>query len=70
MLSRVMANRKSSTPTRAQFTGAAFTGVLAGNRIAISMDGKFIHLIEKRSRQPNGDDAIRTMLNRGPTAPE
>ena len=41
MLWRVTASRTSSTPTRvAQFTGAAFTGVLANNAIAISMDGK------------------------------
>ena len=41
MLWLVTASRRSSTPTRAsQFTGAAFTGVLANNGIAISMDGK------------------------------
>ncbi len=41
MLWLVTASRTSSTPTRAsQFTGAAFTGVLANNGIAISMDGK------------------------------
>jgi len=41
MLWLVTASRTSSTPTRArQFTGSAFTGVLADNGIAISMDGK------------------------------
>jgi len=37
----VTASRTSSTRIRArQFTGQAFTGVLADNGIAISMDGK------------------------------
>jgi hypothetical protein len=30
----------SSTPTKDRITGAAFTGALARNDIAISMDGK------------------------------
>ena len=34
------ASRKSSTRTRARSSGAAFTGVLVSNAIAISMDGK------------------------------
>ena len=38
---RATASRRYSTPTRAQqFTGQTFTGALAGNGIAISMDGK------------------------------
>lgn len=38
---RDTASRISSTPTRgSQFTGQAFTGALASNGIAISMDGK------------------------------
>ncbi len=37
----VTASRTSSIPTRvSQFTGSAFTGMLANNGIAISMDGK------------------------------
>jgi putative transposase len=36
-----MGRRRFSTPTRSsQFTSEAFTSVLAGNKIAISMDGK------------------------------
>ena len=37
---RATASRRYSTPTRAQFTGQTFTGALAGNGVAISMDGK------------------------------
>jgi putative transposase len=38
---RVTASRTSSTPTRVRSSpGTAFTGVLANNGIAISMDGK------------------------------
>ncbi len=33
-------NRRPHTDKGSQFTGAAFTGVLANNDIAISMDGK------------------------------
>ena len=41
MLWPVTASRTSSTPTRARSSPARlFTGVLADNRIAISMDGK------------------------------
>ena len=41
MLWLVTASRTSSTPIRARSSpGAAFTGVLANNGIAISMDGK------------------------------
>src|SRR5215212_6885030 len=41
MLSRVAAGRTIfNTDQGSQFTGAAFTGVLADNGIAISMDGK------------------------------
>jgi len=31
---------ETTTRTRAQFTGAAFTGMLSKNGIGISMDGK------------------------------
>ena len=64
MLSRVTAGRTSqreaklrrdNTDQGSQFTGAAFTGVLADNGIAISMDGKgawrdnvFREALEKR----------------------
>ena len=40
MLSLVMASQIFNTDQGSQFTGAAFTGVLASNGIAISMDGK------------------------------
>ena len=37
----ITASRRSSIPAqRSQFTGSAFTGVLASSGIAISMDGK------------------------------
>ena len=41
MLSRVTAGRTSSTPTKARSSPVrTFTGILADNGIAISMDGK------------------------------
>ena len=35
-----MVGRRSSIPTGSQFTSAAFTGLLLGNSIRISMDGR------------------------------
>jgi hypothetical protein len=40
MLWRVTAGRTSSTPTRVRSLPVPFTGLLASNGIAISMDGK------------------------------
>jgi hypothetical protein len=46
-------SRRYSTPIRgSQFTGSAFTGVLASNAIAISMDGKGTDLYASCSPAP------------------